>query len=144
MAIQDEADGKNSSTAPIRALVPMIHVADVERSIEFYRRLGFEVGNSVPAEAPLQWAWLYAPLATNWRQGPNLMVSRSECAIDPEEQVLFYLYATQMAALRDELLRVGLKAGEISYPEYLPNGEFKVEDPDGYCLMIAQAGPDTP
>jgi hypothetical protein len=32
-------------TAPITGLVPMIHVANVERSAEFYRLLGFEVGN---------------------------------------------------------------------------------------------------
>ena len=35
-------------TAPISGLVPMIHVADVERSAAFYRLLGFEIGNAVP------------------------------------------------------------------------------------------------
>lgn len=123
----------------------MIHVADVERSIGFYRLLGFEVGNKVPPVGPVHWAWLYAPKVADWRRGPNLMLTRSECAINPnEQQVLFYVYATDLVALRAHLLTNGLKAGEISYPEYLPKGEFATQDPDGYCLMIAQSGPDTP
>lgn len=45
-----------------RALVPMVFVADVERSIEFYRHLGFEVGDTFAAdEAPKPtWAWLFS------------------------------------------------------------------------------------
>jgi hypothetical protein len=42
------------------------------------------------------------------------------------------------------LLAHGINAGEITYPEYLPQGEFRVVDPDGYTLMIAQSGPTTP
>jgi len=123
----------------------MIHVRDVERSIEFYRMLGFEVGNKVPPVGPLEWAWLYAPKVTQWRHGPNLMLTRGKRPIEPDAQrVLFYLYATHLVSLRDEMLREGLHAGEIEYPEYLPQGEFNILDPDGYCLMIAQSGPDTP
>ncbi|MGH9659972.1 MAG: VOC family protein [Bryobacteraceae bacterium] len=126
-------------------LVPMIHVADMERAIEFYRLLGFEVGNKVPPVGPLHWAWLYAPKVAEWRRGPNLMLTRSECAINADaQQVLFYLYATNLTSLRNDLVLKGLTAGEIRYPEYLPQGEFSIQDPDGYCLMIAQAGPDTP
>jgi catechol 2,3-dioxygenase-like lactoylglutathione lyase family enzyme len=130
---------------PLTGLVPMIHVADVERSIDFYRLLGFEVGNKVPPEGRLHWAWLYSPNVAEWRHGPNLMVTRSECAIDPEAQeVLFYLYAADLVALRNDLIARGVKVGEISYPEYLPKGEFRMEDLDGYCLMVAQSGPNTP
>jgi hypothetical protein len=42
------------------------------------------------------------------------------------------------------LLAAGIKAGGIAYPDYLPKGEFRVGDPDGYTLMIAQAAADTP
>lgn len=123
----------------------MIHVADVERSSGFYRLLGFDIGNFVPAEGPMHWAWLYAPQAPDWKRGPNLMLTRSERAIDAGAQdVLFYLYAADLAALRNELLAAGIRAGAISYPDYLPNGEFRVQDPDGYTLMIAQSAADTP
>jgi len=40
------------NTAPISGLVPMIHVADVERSAAFYRLLGFEIGNQAAADTP--------------------------------------------------------------------------------------------
>ena len=131
--------------APISGLVAMIHVADVERSVLFYRLLGFDIGNSVPAEGPLEWAWLYAPRAADWKRGPNLMLSRSARAIDAGAQdVLFYLYADDLEVLRSHLLAAGVSAGAISYPDYLPKGELRVQDPDGYTLMIAQSTCDTP
>ena len=123
----------------------MIHVEDVERSAEFYRLIGFEIGNYVPRSGAMEWAWLYAPKAADWKRGPNLMLTRSARRIDADAQdVLFYLYASDLQSLRTMLLANGVAAGEISYPEYLPNGEFCVRDPDGYTLMIAQSAADTP
>jgi catechol 2,3-dioxygenase-like lactoylglutathione lyase family enzyme len=137
--------GPTTEPAPISGLVPMIHVAEVERSTEFYRLLGFEIGNHVPPAGPMHWAWLYAPKAPDWKRGPNLMLTRSEKAIDAGAQdVLFYLYAEDLKSLRIMLLAKGLNAGEITYPDYLPNGEFRLRDPDGYTLMIAQSAADTP
>ena len=132
-------------TAPISGLVPMIHVADVERSAAFYQRLGFEIGNRVPRSGRMQWAWLYAPKAADWKRGPNLMLARSSRAIDSGAQdVLFYLYAADLKTLRRALLAEGVAVSEITYPEYLPNGECCVKDPDGYTLMVAQSVADTP
>jgi len=138
-------DTSRPGAGPITGLVPMIHVFDIDRSVVFYRLLGFEIGNYQPREGPMHWAWMYAPKALDWRRGPNLMVTRSECAIDAASQeVLFYLYAADLPGLRQHLLAAGIKAGTISYPDYLPDGECRVEDPDGYTLMIAQAADDTP
>jgi catechol 2,3-dioxygenase-like lactoylglutathione lyase family enzyme len=137
----------SSNTAPVRGLVPMIHVADVERSVEFYRRLGFEVGNYVPRveNCPMAWAWLYQPKAPDWKTGANLMLTVSHEEVKPgAHSVLFYLYAANLVEVRNQLLAQGMKVGEICFPEYLPEGEFKTSDPDGYTLMIAQAGKDTP
>ena len=137
--------GNVDSAGPISAIVPMIQVADVQRSADFYRLLGFEIGNRVPRTGEMQWAWLYAPAAPDWKRGPNLMLTRSERPLTPgEPKVLFYLYASDLERLRKTLLDRGIAAGEIEYPEYLPNGEFGVEDPDGYTLMIAQSAADTP
>ena len=130
-----------------RALVPMIYVADVERSAAFYRHLGFEIGNYVPRESePKEWAWLYAPAAEDWKRGPNLMVTRRTGAPRHESatEVLFYLYTPDLKSLRATLLAAGLDPSQISYPDYLPNGELRIVDPDGYALMIAQAAADTP
>ena len=134
-----------SEAAPLTGLVPMIRVADVERSAAFYRLLGFEIGNKVPHSETPHWAWLYSPKVANWKFGPNLMLVRGRLEVKPDsELVLFYLYATHLIELRNCLIDEGVKVSEISYPEYLPEGEFRTEDPDGYCLMMAQAGPRTP
>jgi len=141
----DETSAESGKAAPLRGLVPMIHVADVERSLEFYRLLGFEVGNKTPPKGRLNWAWLYSPEAADWRRGPNLMLARSPHAIHAgAQEALFYVYVADLPSLRQELIKSGLKAGEIRYPDYLPGGEFQMQDPDGYCLMIAQSAPDTP
>ena len=42
----------SQATAPLTGVVPMIYVADVERSADFYRLLGFEIGNYVPRTGP--------------------------------------------------------------------------------------------
>jgi catechol 2,3-dioxygenase-like lactoylglutathione lyase family enzyme len=131
--------------AVISGLVPMLHVEDMERSIAFYRLLGFEVGNYVPRDGPKHWAWLYAPKVADWRRGPNLMLARSDCAIDAHAQeVVFYFYAADLASLHRALVSKGVGVGPIEYPEYLPAGEFRVRDPDGYTVMVAQSGADTP
>jgi catechol 2,3-dioxygenase-like lactoylglutathione lyase family enzyme len=135
----------SAAAPPISGLVPMIHVADMDRSVAFYRQLGFEVGNYVPRVGPMHWAWLYAPKVADWRRGPNLMLVRSDCAVDGHaSEVLFYLYASDLQTLRTSLVGQGVNATEITYPDYLPDGECRVADPDGYTLMIAQAAANTP
>jgi catechol 2,3-dioxygenase-like lactoylglutathione lyase family enzyme len=144
-----EAAATRTQRAPISAITAMIHVGDIERSAEFYRLLGFEIGNYVPRECPpMYWAWLYQPNAPNWKTGANLMLVRRRegpARLDREApQVLFYLYAHDLKALRAELVAKGLKPGEIEYPEYLPQGEFSLRDPDGYLLMIGQSYEQSP
>jgi hypothetical protein len=131
--------------APVSGLVPTLPVLDVERSVSFYGLLGFTVGNRVPRDGPMDWAWLYAPNVPDWRRGPNLMLTRSKGAVGSGgPKMLLYLYATNLAALRESLVSAGQAPSRIEYPDYLPNGEFQLFDPDGYCLMIAQSASDTP
>ena len=133
----------NAEVAPISGLVPMIYVADVERSVAFYRHLGFEVGSSVPpGTGRKEWVWLYAPGAPDWKRGPNLMLTRS--ASPGGRGFLLYLYAADLPALRARMIAQGLNPGEISYPDYLPDGELQIVDPDQHTLMIAQSAADTP
>ena len=133
------------TAAPVSALVPMLHVADVEHSVKFYRLLGFEVGNYMPRTGVKDWVWLYSPQVPDWKRGPNLMLTQSECGIDAHAQeALFYLYARDLKSLHTTVVANGVAASDITYPEYLPAGEFRIEDPDGYTLMIAQSSADTP
>ncbi len=140
-----EATAAAPST-PLTGLVPMVPVLEVERSVEFYKLLGFAVGNREPKDGPMGWAWLYTPGAPDWRRAPNLMLTCAERAIptDDTPRTLFYCYANDLVGLRAELERAGLKPGPITYPFYLPKGEFELHDPDGHCVMIAQNAENTP
>ena len=110
----------------------MAHVEDVARSIEFYRQIGFEVGNTLEVGGRLQWAWIQSGNA-------HLMLVRSARPMNADAQdVLFYLYAADVVAYRSELAARGVKVSELSYPEYGPAGEFGMSDPDGYCLLVGQ------
>lgn len=119
-------------TMQTRQLVPMISVADVDRSIAFYQQFGFAVGNTfAPEGAPKpSWAWLYCGDA-------QLMLSAASKRIVAEQQsVLFYLYTEDVATARASLVEAGLSPGEIRTEFYAPRGEFELVDPDGYILMI--------
>jgi hypothetical protein len=116
----------------VSGLVPYAHVADVERSIAFYWMLGFEVSNTQPYEGHLGWAFLRCGDA-------QLMLARATEPIESGAQaILFYLYCKDVAALRRQLLAQGVEVGPITHPDYMPAGEIRVEDPDGYCLLIGQ------
>ncbi|HKS08723.1 MAG TPA: VOC family protein [Pyrinomonadaceae bacterium] len=115
-----------------RQLVPMVAVAEVERSIEFYGRLGFEVGNTFEGEGAAEptWAWLYS-------DGAQLMLSAAEEPVVAEQQrVLFYIYTDDVAAAHASLIETGLEPGPITTPFYAPRGEFQLVDPDGYVVMV--------
>jgi hypothetical protein len=119
-------------TIAARSIVPLLHVADVPRSVGFYERLGFVRRNAFTPEGETTptWAWLDS-------EGASLMVARGgEPVAGKREAVLFYLYCDDVAAAREACLRAGIEAGPIASPFYAPRGEFRIEDPDGYVLMI--------
>ena len=117
-----------------KQLVAYAHVADVERSIRFYADLGFRVANSVTPQGgtTLVWAWLESGQA-------NLMVALASGPVDAGVQaVLFYLYYDDIRQTHAALQALGHGPGEIRHPFYMPAGEFRLHDPDGYVLMLAQ------
>ena len=115
-----------------RQLVALAYVADVRASANFYEQLGFEVGNSHadPGSGEIVWAALE-------RGNASLMLSKASGPVDASQQaVLFYIYYDDIAATRAALAAQGLAVGEMTYPFYCPKGEFRLEDPDGYVLML--------
>jgi len=120
----------------LNSLVPLFHVKSVPRSIEFYKKLGFEVGAThVPeGESEPVWAWLRSG-------GAHLMVNVANEPVDPEQQaVIYYIYCADVKTFREEFIKNGVECSEITYPFYCPKGEFRVTDPDGWCLMVTHAG----
>lgn len=117
----------------LAALVPLAHVADVRKSVEFYQLLGFAVKNVVEHEGKTQWAWLQ-------NGGADLMIARSARPMNPGAQdILFYVYTPDVVAYRAELEAKGVKVGPVKYPFYSPRGEFRVDDADGYTLFVSHA-----
>ena len=121
---------------PLASLVPMLHVKSVSGSIQFYKKLGFEIGNTFTPSDQKEpaWAWLKSG-------GAHLMVTGAGEPVDAGAQaVLFYMYCADVPSFRAELQKNGAMVGEIEYPFYAPRGEFCVVDPDGYHLMITHTG----
>jgi catechol 2,3-dioxygenase-like lactoylglutathione lyase family enzyme len=116
----------------LNSLVPLAYVRSVTRSIEFYRKLGFEEGNTHTPEGGAEpvWAWLRSG-------GAHLMVGEAAEPVDTAKQaVLFYVYCPDVEGFRSALLAAGVDCGPTTHPFYAPRGEFRVTDPDGYVLMI--------
>jgi hypothetical protein len=110
----------------------MAQVKSVPASIAFYRRLGFEVENSFTMQEEKEPSW--ASLSSD---RARLMLARAdEPVIASQQAVLFYTYCDDVPALREHLIAEGISAGAIAYPFYAPRGEFRIQDPDGYVLMV--------
>lgn len=119
----------------IRFLIPMAHVMVVQRSVDFYAKLGFEplsIGKG--DDGHCYWAHVKSGKA-------HLMfASDTESAkVEKESTVVLYMYAENLVKLRDELLAKGVKVSEISHPFYMPKGEVCLNDPDGYVVLIGQS-----
>lgn len=119
----------------VTGLIPMAFAADVQRSVDFYRLLGMEVRGSLRVPSgELKWVHLACDQA-------ELMFSRASDPVIPSQQaVMFYLYSPDLIALREHLLANNVKVSAITYPDYMPKGEIRVDDPDGYVLLIGQSG----
>jgi len=127
---------ETTAQAQVTGLIPMAHVANVRHSVDFYRLLGMELRGSLKASdsSELRWAHVACEQA-------HLMLARASGPIVPSEQaVLFYLYSPNLIALREHLIVAGVSISPITYPEYMPKGEVRLEDPDGYVLLIGQSG----
>ncbi len=109
---------------------PLLHVAQVERSLRFYGLLGFETVDVDGPDGALGWARAHC-------QGGALMFLRAE---EPpaagHDRFLLYLYTPDLPGLRAQLAAAGVEVGPIGYPEYMRSGELCLKDPDGYTILI--------
>jgi catechol 2,3-dioxygenase-like lactoylglutathione lyase family enzyme len=116
----------------------MLHVAEVERSIRFYRLLGFQLID-VEGESgcPLGWARM------STADGSAIMFLRAEegIAVRPELQgIILVLYTPELPMLRGQLVAAGEMPTDIERPPWMPSGHILVRDPDGYAVGINQWG----
>jgi predicted enzyme related to lactoylglutathione lyase len=113
-------------------LVPFVHVADVDRSVAFYALLGFGLHHDLRPDGRRLWAFLE-------RGDARIMVAKADAPVDPSAQaVLFYLYTRDLDGLRERLIANGVAAREITTGGPGPDRQMRVDDPDGYCLIVAE------
>ena len=117
---------------------PMLHVAEVERSIRFYRLLGFELVD-VEAEDGCPLAW--ARMSTADGSAIMLLLGEEGHTVKPELQgIMLVLYIAELPALREQLVAAGERPTEIERPPWMPSGHIMLRDPDGYSVGINQWG----
>jgi len=120
-------------SAKVGYSTPVLHVAEIERSIHFYELLGL-VTVDTDRRKPLGWARLHC-------EGGALMLLRADEPVDPSAQAVFlYMYTPDLAGLREHLLASGVNVSPIRYPEYMRSGEMRIDDPDGYAILVAHWG----
>jgi catechol 2,3-dioxygenase-like lactoylglutathione lyase family enzyme len=123
----------------IHGLTAYAHVVDVQRSVDFYRRLGLELRNSHEEGGVRVWAFVTSPAANPNEAGARLMLALAdEPVVASAQAVLFYCWASDLRRLHGELQGAGIAVGAIEHPFYMRSGEFRVEDPDGYVLLVGQ------
>jgi catechol 2,3-dioxygenase-like lactoylglutathione lyase family enzyme len=125
----------------IDALTAYAHVADVSRSVEFYRQFGLEVRSSHESEGALVWALVAGSHEASNGAGARLMLALASGPVDAASQaVLFYCWTPDVEGLHDQLGAAGVEVEDVRHPFYMPAGEFRVVDPDGYVLLVGQLG----
>ena len=72
------------------------------------------------------------------------MLALADGPVDASQQaVLFYCWTPDVQALHAELRAAGIEVGPIESRFYMPRGEFRVADPDGYVLLVGQLNDGT-
>lgn len=147
--MSEPAGSPLSASTAIHRLVTFAHVADVDASIDFYANLGFKPENRLRDHLGRTfWSLLQS-------DGAEIMFARASGPIVPDQQaVLFYAYSRDVATLRAHLLALGIPQAdgqppadgrrnavfEMTRPAYMPAGEFRIADPDGYSILVGQLG----
>ena len=112
---------------------PILHVAEIEKSIRFYEMLGFELIDTDDCK-PLGWARIHC-------EGGALMFLRNEHS---EESVvpalMLCMYTEDLVGLRESLIANQIEMSPIQYPPYMPSGECYCNDPDGNRIMLEHWG----
>jgi catechol 2,3-dioxygenase-like lactoylglutathione lyase family enzyme len=113
-------------------VTPLLHVADVERSLQFYCHLGFEIVDVERADGQLEWGRVHC-------DGGAIMFLREGAPhVAQEDRFLLALYTPDLPTLRAQLADAGIEVGPIDYPGYMPSGEMSLKDPDGYVILVNQ------
>ena len=122
-------------------LIPNLVVADVARSLIFYRDvLGFEVVTTVPAEAPHVFVWLRRGDVHVYLNDAQAVLRESHGGAGlaaGQSGISMFLKVTGLRALHDAIApRVTIVAPLER--KFYGLTEFALTDPDGYLITFAE------
>jgi hypothetical protein len=113
-------------------ITPMLQVADIARSLAWWRHLGFETIDAARGgDGRIVWARAHC-------EGGALMFVPLEGSGPPApgQRVPFYMYVADLESLRAQLRSAGIDPGRVSHPPYMRKGEICLTDPDGYTVFV--------
>ena len=120
-------------------VTPNLVVADIDRSLTFYRDvLGFSVVTTVPEQPPLAFVWMQ-------RDTVNVFLNSEASAgmtASPGTNILFItLEPGDIATGIDALFAAVKDRAPVEMPvtdQFYGMREFTITDPDGYVVTFAQ------
>ena len=122
----------------MQSLTPNIFVRDIQKTIDFYKQLGFKVTMSVPEEGDLIWAMMSCENATFMFQTfDSLGDEIHEISRKDGGSLLFYIQVKEIRKFHD---RIKDKVKVIKGLEKTFYGatEFSILDNNGYVLTFAE------
>lgn len=126
----------------LTALIPMLSVRDLQKSITFYRdRLGFHVINVFGEPSP-KWCMLGCDAIKLMLNEPPA-AEMDTLPLYARNFQVFYFYPDDVAALHDAWRRDGLPVTDLRVTDYGMK-EFELRDPDNYWLWFGQESADPP
>ena len=110
-------------------VVPMLPVRSMPASVEFYRKLGFEV-----EQRNDQWRW------ARLTSGDCVLMVDETINVAPTapRQSVLYLYPEDISAYHRQVRANGVTVPDLETTFYGMR-EFRIDDPDGNRLWIGQS-----
>ncbi len=133
---------KKENTVKFNKITPNLMVADMEKSLKFYRDvLGFTVAQTVPEKPPFIFAWM--------KRGEAELFLNQHMAPQPGQPDLYggskiggtlsmYLPVEGIEELHKTMEGNGVKIAIPLHKEFYGMKEFAVHDPDGYLIIFAE------
>ena len=126
----------------LKKLTPNLVVADVSRSLAFYRDvLGFEMEFSVPDTPPYVFAAVHAGPVEIFLNAPEPAIAEYPAFKDRPigGTLTLFVEVTGVRTLHDEL-RDRVKVVMPLEKKWYGLTEFAIADPDGYLITFAERG----
>lgn len=120
------------------SITPNFFVKDINKTIDFYKQLGFNVVTTVPEQGDIVWAMMTCGNVTFMFQtfeslGNDLpMISRQNGG-----SLLFYIKTTEIRKFFDQI-KDNVKVIKGLEKTFYGATEFSIEDNNGYLLTFAE------